>query len=367
VFHWFRKVVSVRTLKVGWTKFMPNDTTRQSVSSAPLFVGVDVGGTNIKLGVVNDLGELLGSDTTPTESERGVPDAIERVVNRIRALTKKQGVGELDIAAVGLATPGTMDLRAGLILEPPNLPGWRHFPIRDALRDAYGKPVFFANDATAAGFGEFWVGSGRKCNSIVLLTLGTGVGAGIILDSRTIDGEHDHGSEVGHIPIAMGTGARRCNCGQAGHLEAYCSATAVVRRAQELLELGAETAIRDRLSPGKHLTAKMIYEEAERSDKFCWDLIQETADYLAVGILSVAHTLDPAMIVLGGAMNFGGADSPVGRAFLDRVRQEFRRQTFPVLAAKTRIDFAQLGSDAGIIGAAGLAREAHSGRQSRLC
>ncbi len=345
---------------------MALEEIRASQAELPVFVGVDVGGTSIKLGWVDNQGRTLVHDSIPTQAEKSCSDAIRRIAERMGQLAQAHAISKDMVAGVGLATPGTMDLRAGLILEPPNIPGWRHFPIREGLQAACGYPVTFSNDATAAGFGEYWVGRGRDVQSLVLLTLGTGVGGGIILDGRTLDGAHDHGSEIGHVPIDMGPQARWCGCGQRGHIEAYCSATAVAKRALELLESPRETTIRSRLSEGTPMTTRLLYEEAERGDSFAWEVILEAANYLAVGIISVAHSMDPELIVLGGAMDFGGENDLVGKRFLEHVRSEFRKQTFPVLAQKMLIDFAALGGNAGYIGAAGLAREAHYGRQSRL-
>ena len=326
---------------------------------APLFAGVDVGGTTIKLALVDDGGKVLAHTRFPTQDERGVPDAVTRMRKGLDQLCHQIGVEFAAITAVGLGTPGTMDLPKGLILEPPNLPGWRQFPIRQELQEACGgKPVVFANDAGAAAYGEFWVGSGRHYESIVLLTLGTGVGGGIIIGESSLDGAHSHGSECGHIIIDSGSRARRCSCGQAGHLEAYASATAVVARTAESLRSGMPSSLNRRLRTGDQLTALMIAEEAELGDALALEIVDETAGYLALGLVSIVHIIDPEAVILGGAMNFGGCETQVGQRFLKCVQDEFRRMTFPVLAENTDIAFATLGGDAGFIGAAGLARAA---------
>jgi glucokinase len=255
-----------------------------------------------------------------------------------------------------------MDVPAGMLLEPPNLRGWDNFPIRDRVSEHCGLPVAFANDANAAAYGEFWVGSGRAFRSMVLLTLGTGVGGGIIIGDHSVDGEHSHGSECGHIIIDHHQDARMCPCGQTGHLEAYGSATAVVKRAHELLDTRRESSVRRRLANGEELTTLLLAEEAEAGDELSMDLILEAAKYLGVGVTSLMHTIDPDGVVLGGAMTFGGHESPVGRKFLDRVREEVAQRTFPVLREKTIVDFASLGADAGFIGAAGIGRLAHRRR-----
>lgn len=324
----------------------------------PLWFGFDVGGTNIKIGLVDDTGRPLGKTSLPSEPDRSPDGTVVRMVESAARLLTDLGWGWDEVRGVGLGTPGTMDIPRGLMLDPPNMPGWHYYPIRDRLAEACGKPVSFANDANAAAFGEFWVGSGRKYPSIVLLTLGTGVGGGIIVHGLSIDGENSCGSECGHIIIDHHDSARLCNCGQRGHLEAYASATALMKRCEEALAAGRASELATRAAQGERLTPLVIGEEAERGDPLALELVLDTGYYLGVGITSLMHTIDPGAVILGGAMNFGGHDTPLGRRFLARIRDEVRRRAFPVLAERTTIDFAQLGGDAGFIGAAGIARAA---------
>ena len=323
---------------------------------SPLFAGVDLGGTSIKIGLVDNQGRTVGATRISTEQELGPKDAMERMAATINELLESEQIDPSELVAVGLGTPGTMDIPAGMILEPPNLPAWRHFPVRDELSKACQRPVAYANDAAAAAYGEFWIGTGQQFNSMVLLTLGTGVGGGIIIGDQSIDGENSHGSECGHVLIDSGPGARLCSCGQPGHLEAYASATAVVKRTKEALQEESSSSLHQRLEGQQELTTLILYEEATRGDTLSQRIVLETADYLALGIISLVHTIDPGIVVLGGAMTFGGNDDQVGRKFLARIRSQFQEQTFPVLAERTRIDFAALGSSAGYIGAAGIAR-----------
>lgn len=325
----------------------------------PFFLGVDVGGTNIKIGLVDDLGHTLAFSSLPTEQEHGPQFAVQRTARCCQKMLADLGLSVADVLALGLGTPGTMDIPAGMLLEPPNLPAWSNFPIRDALATAIGLPVTFANDAGAAAFGEFWVGSGKEYHSVVLLTLGTGVGGGIIIGDLSIDGENSHGAECGHIIIDSRADARRCSCGQLGHLEAYASATALIKRAAEAISAGRQSSLQASLASGEDLSGRLVAKAAESGDSLALELVLETADYLSIGIVTFMNTIDPAAVILGGAMNFGGHDTPLGRRFLDRIQTEVRKKSFPVLAQRTVIDFARLGGDAGYIGAAGLARLAN--------
>jgi glucokinase len=235
-------------------------------ASRPLFLGIDIGGTNIKLGIVDDQGRVVGKTHIATEEESGPQDAVRRTRLATDELLHSLRLSLDDLSAVGLASPGTQDVKSGLLLHPHNLPHWFRFPIRQCVADAFGLPVAYANDANAAAYGEFWVGSGREYHSIVLLTLGTGVGGGIIIGDLNVEGEHSHGSECGHIIVDNSPQARMCGCGQPGHLEAYCSATALIKRAQEELDRGTATTIRRRVLAGEELSGLLIAQEAERAD-----------------------------------------------------------------------------------------------------
>lgn len=325
----------------------------------PFFVGVDLGGTNIKAGVVDDWGRPLSWFTTPTLVHLGPEDGARRMGEAVLRVVADAGLRPEQVTRVGLGSPGTMDIPAGLLLDPPNLPGWDNFPLRDRVSHHCRYPVSFVNDAGAAAYGEYWVGAARDFKSLVMFTLGTGVGCGIILNGFSIDGEHSHGAECGHVIIDHRPDARQIPGGMTGHLEAYASATAVIKRTHEALAAGRKTSISGRLEGGEELTPKLVAEEAEQGDGLALELIDETAYYLAVGVVTLMHTIDPSGVLLGGAMTFGGHGTELGRRFLDTVRREVRRRAFPVLAERTTIDYAQLGGDAGYIGAAGVARSHH--------
>src|SRR5947209_13416252 len=205
------------------------------MTALPLFVGLDVGGTTMKAGVVDDAGRPLTAPVSlPTEPAKGQEHGLSVMAETIRRAVAAAGLTIDQVAAIGVATPGSMDIPAGLILDPPNLKPWRNVTVRQSIADAFGLPTAFQNDANAAAYGEFWVGAGREYRSMVLFTLGTGVGGGIILGDTVIEGEHSHGAELGHMKIEL-TNARECGCGKRGCLEAYASATAVVARTHEAL------------------------------------------------------------------------------------------------------------------------------------
>ncbi len=331
-------------------------TTSSSAAQKPFFVGLDVGGTNIKIGIVDDAGQTVAYQSMPTEQDKGAEDACVRMADVVRRLMQDNRIAATDVARAGIATPGPMDIAKGLILRPGNLPGWRDFPIRDRVSHHLGLPASFANDANAAAYGEFWSGAGKQFHSLVLLTLGTGVGGGIIIGDTLVEGEHSCGSECGHIIINPADDARLDSLGNRGSLEGYCNATAVVDRALAAMGSGAVTSLAKRQAAGDEITPQVVAQEAEKGDEVARRAIMETAYWLAIGIVTFIHTIDPDAVVLGGAMTFGGYDTEVGRAFLQRIRDEVRPRLLEPLRDAVRIEFASLGGDAGYIGAAGLAR-----------
>lgn len=326
-------------------------------SISPIFLGIDVGGTNIKAGVVSDVGKVMAQASVPTEAIRGPEHGVAQMARAADQALQQLSMSSKDIAAIGLATPGTMDIPAGMLLNPQNLPGWSNFPVRQKVADALERPTVFQNDANAAAYGEYWAGLASEADSLVFFTLGTGLGGGLIVDDTIVQGEHSHGSELGHIIIEMDNG-RLCKTGQYGTLEAYCSATALIQRFHEAMQQGHTSSVSDRMDDVTALSPLLIAEEAEKGDELSRVLILEMARCLGVATTSICHVVDPTIVLLGGAMTFGRHETDIGRAFLECVRTEFRRRAFPVLAEKITIDYASLGGNAGFIGAAGCARRA---------
>ena len=230
-------------------------------AKSPFFAGIDLGGTNIKVGVVDDLGRPLSWLSIPTEVEQGPEDAARRMGAAVHRAIRDAGLG------ARARSPAWGSARRAEWISPRecsppsiNLTGWDNFPIRDRVSHHCGLPVTFENDANAAAYGEYWVGSGRDFQSMVLLTLGTGIGCGIIIGDLVVQGAHSHGGEAGHVIIDPRDDARMCGCGWRGHLEAYASATAVIKRTREALDAGRASSLSKRIAAGAELTPKLIAE-----------------------------------------------------------------------------------------------------------
>jgi glucokinase len=268
----------------------------------------------------------------------------------IRAAVAQAGLRLEQVAAIGVATPGTMDIPAGMILDPPNLKPWRNVPVRKYVLQTFGVPTAFQNDANAAALGEYWAGAGKGTHSMVMFTLGTGVGGGIIIGGQVLEGEHSHGAEIGHIKIEM-SHPRQCGCGRWGCLEAYASATSVVKRTLEALDQDGGQSVLHRLRrEGGDLSARDIFSAAP-DDPLAEKVVEETGYYLAIGAMNMMHTIDPDMVVFTGGM------IAAGESFLERIRRHVQALAFPVPAERTQIRYAQLGGDAGFIGAAACGRQ----------
>ena len=305
----------------------------------------------MKAGVVDDQGKPLISVSLPTEAYKGQDHGLARMAETIRAAV---GAGQMrmeQIAAIGVATPGTMDIPAGIILDPPNLKPWQNVPVRQYIHDTFGLPTAFQNDANAAAYGEYWAGAGRGAHSMVLYTLGTGVGGGIVIGDVVVEGVHSHGAELGHVKIEI-TNPRQCGCGRWGCLEAYASATAVVKRTLEALaENPTSSVLSQHMRRDEVITARDVFEAAAANDPLAGKIVEDTAYYLAVSAMNMMHTIDPTVVVFAGGM------IAAGESFLERIRAHIRELAFPVPAAKTQIRYAELGVDAGFIGAAACGRQ----------
>jgi len=316
------------------------------------FVGIDLGGTNIKGGIVDEDRTVLSRVSIPTEADQGPDHVIGRMADLVGRVIEEADLAKSDIEAVGIGSPGSMSHTLGIIIKPPNLPGWENVPLRDRIKEMTGLPTTLENDANAAAWGEFWAGAGRGTRHMVMFTLGTGVGGGIITDGRLLRGHFDNGAELGHTIIQPG--GRRCGCGQEGCLEAYASASYTARRATEAVEAGEASSLADVLRTEGEITSEDVVNAATANDPLAVRIFDETCHYLAVACVNMQHATNPERIVLAGGM------IAAGDVLLEPIRRKAAEMTWKAADDLPEILFASLGNDAGFIGAAGcawLARE----------
>jgi glucokinase len=321
-------------------------------------VGVDLGGTNIVVGLVPiEGGEVLGLRTLPTESLHGAKFVVDRIVRMVRqavdeVLAAEGGTRE-QVAGVGIGSPGPLDRATGTVINTPNL-GWRNFPLRDLIAQGTGFAATLDNDANCATYGEWWLGAGREVNTLIGLTLGTGIGGGIVLDGEIYHGCSDVAGEIGHTTIDS-TG-RKCKCGNYGCLEAYASGPAIAARAVEGMEAGVESMLTE-LVGGRleDITAATVYEGAVAGDAYATEVMKDTAKFLGAGIANVINLLNPEMIVITGGV------TRAGEHLFGPLRAEVRRRAFRSAEERCQIVSGQLPGTAGVIGAAAVFKKEELG------
>ncbi len=312
-------------------------------------VGVDIGGTTINVGVVPiEGGAPEAFRTKPTESQRGPKFVVDRVKSMIEEaiaeVTRTHSCGRSAIAGVGIGSPGPLDRKTGTVISTPNL-GWRNFPLRDLIQNAVDLPATLENDANAATYGEWWLGAGRRVNTLAGVTLGTGIGGGLILNGEIYHGASDAAAEIGHMTISS-TG-RKCKCGNYGCLEAYASGPAIALRAIEGLEAGAESILTQLVNNISHITAETVFEAVVKEDRYATEVVSETAKFLGAGVANIINVLNPEMVVISGGV------TRAGKHLMDPLRAEVRLRSFKVAEEACRIVPAELRGTAGVIGAAG--------------
>jgi len=311
------------------------------------YIGVDLGGTNIKAGLVTENGKVVERTSIPTEPDGGPDHVIGRIAEAAEIVRKAGGVSKDLVGGVGIGSPGTLDIKAGVVRFPPNLPGWRNVPVVERFTAITGLKAVLENDANAAAYGEFWAGAARDVHSMVMFTLGTGVGGGIIIDDVLVHGNTDSAAEIGHITIEAN--GRKCPCGNWGCLEAYASANSMARRFVEAVDAGEPSSLADKARGNGKITSKMIYEAAVAGDELANRIFRETGNYLGIGIVNMLHTLNPARVVLSGGM------IAAGDMLMRPVRETVEKRAIPDVRRNCDIVFATLGEDAGFIGGAGCA------------
>lgn len=312
------------------------------------FIGIDLGGTNIRGGLVDDLGNIINRRQEPTLAKEGADSVVNRLIHFIEFLSSQNST--LELKGIGVGCPGIIDIEQGVIHKSPNLPGFKDVPLKRILHEHFRVPSFIENDANTIAFGEKYYGVGKDVSSLVCLTLGTGVGGGIILDNKLWHGFNGMAAEVGHITIIPD--GIKCGCGNNGCLEVYASATAVVNRAIDLISKGKESKLKDIFKSGAKLTAKMVYEAALENDLLSCQILDQTGKYLGIGIADLINLLNPEMIVIGGGM------ASAWDLLFPPMSLEIKKRAFDIPAQSARIVRAQLGDDAGIFGAAALVSHA---------
>lgn len=312
------------------------------------YIGIDLGGTGIKAGVVDEQGVILAKGSCPTEPERGYEAVIHDMAMLAIDVAKQSGHEMSEIKAIGIGLPGIMDQRTGVVPFCTNL-YWHDVPLVKEMAKYVDVPVFADNDATVAGLAESVAGVSAGCDSSVFVTLGTGVGGGVVLGGKVFSGSHGVATEIGHMVTV--DGGEKCTCGKKGCWERYASATALIREGRKLCAAKPETALAKAVGGNTDaITAKHVIDLAKAWDPDCSALFDNYVHHLCVGLTNLINLYDPEVIALGGGVSHAGA------FLLDAVRARLPETVFFKTMPYARVELAKLTNDAGIIGAAMLGR-----------
>ena len=313
-----------------------------------LVIGVDLGGTKCTVGAMAaDGSREFGFKTQLTFAQHGADSVVERIALLVETVIAQAiadtGDSRSDILGIGIGAPGPLRRTDGVVVIAPNL-GWHDYPLGPRLAAATGLTVTLDNDANCATLGEWWIGAARGANNVVGLTIGTGIGGGLIIDGRLYHGSSDVAGEIGHTTIE--TAGRRCKCGNYGCLEAYASGPAIAERAREALDGNGPSLLRT-VTGGKlaALTAQHVYDAAQHGDEIAREVVRDTARYLGAGVANLLNLFNPDVIVLAGGV------TEAGELLLTPLRAEARRRAFRPAVDAARIVPGELGSRAGVVGA----------------
>ena len=337
-----------------------NKKARVKPQGNPSFaIGVDLGGTNLRIAAVDARGKLREKITTETRVARARDEVITEMCRAIQALATKQKKTGGKLAGVGVGVPGIIDLASGMLRASPNLPGWEDYPVREEIERRLGTRVLLENDANAAALGEKWLGAGRDANDLCMLTLGTGVGGGIILGGRIWHGMTGMAGEMGHINVEPE--GPPCGCGSRGCLEQFASATAIERMARAAAAGGGAPALA-RVTAKRGFSSETVCRLAESGDPAAQEIFGQVGRALGIVVAALVNTFNLPMYVVGGGV------AEAWDMFSPAMMEEVRRRSFVYVATsshpaggRTVIARAQLGSDAGLFGAARLAMQDRRG------
>ena len=307
-------------------------------------VGVDIGGTNVKIALVDKKGEILFSKTVPTRAEMGYEYTVGNIKQSIKELIEEAKIEKNAIEGIGFGFPGQIDCDNGIVRILPNIPGWINVPIADIMQKEFNVPVKVDNDVRCAALAELNYGAGSGCKNLICITIGTGIGSGLIVNGKLVRGASNAAGEIGHIKLSLHDGPI-CGCGDMGCMEAYASGPAIVAMAKEYVAGGKSTKFREIAGSVDAITPAIVARAAKEGDVVAQRIFQIMGEYIGTGLASVVNLLNPEKIVIGG----GVADA--GDILIEPLKSALKNRAMPIQGAAVDIVPAQLGNTAGVIGA----------------
>lgn len=305
-------------------------------------IGIDLGGTKISTALSDFQGNILNNVVVKTKADEGQIAVLNRIISTIELVIDKEGISIDEIEAIGIGSPGPLNVRTGVIIETPNLP-FKNFNIKKSIEDKFKVSVYLDNDANVATIGEFMFGAGRGKKNLVFMTVSTGIGGGAIINGNIYRGSTFNALEIGHTTI--NPKGPKCNCGNIGCLEVLASGTAIGKRGQEV----AESEVKTSLKNYNKITSYEVFLEAGKGDKEAKKIRDKALNYLGIGVANVVSIFDPEMVIIGGGV------TQVGDILFERVRKVVNERCFKVMSDNCDIVPAALGTSAGVVGAAALA------------
>ena len=304
-------------------------------------IGIDVGGTNVKIALVNDKGNIIYSNSIPTRAEMGYEYTINNMKEAISELIKETKSDKKSIEGIGFGFPGQIDYQKGIVRLAPNIPGWVEVPIAEIMEKEFGIPTRVDNDVRCAALGELNYGAGIGCENLICITVGTGIGSGLIINSKLVRGASNAAGEIGHIKLDM-HGGPLCGCGDRGCLEAFASGPSIVAMAEEYIKGGKSTKYRELANPD--ITPYIVSEAAKQGDPVAKRIFTIVGEYIGIGLASVVNLLNPEKIIIGGGV------AAAGDLLLNPIKENLIKRAMPIAGSAVEIVPAQLGNSAGVIG-----------------
>ena len=305
-------------------------------------IGIDVGGTNVKIALVNEKGRIIYSNSIPTRAEMGYEYTIGNMKEAIKILLTETKLTPVDIEGMGFGFPGQIDCQKGIVRLAPNIPGWVDVPIANIMEEEFSIPTRVDNDVRCADLGELNFGAGVGCENLICITVGTGIGSGLIINGKLVRGASNAAGEIGHIKLDI-QGGRLCGCGDRGCLEAFASGPSIVALAEDYIKGGKSTKYRELANP--EITPYIVSEAAKQGDPVAKRIFTIVGEYIGVGLASVVNLLNPEKIIIGGGV------AAAGDILMNPIKETLVKRAMPIAGAAVEVVPAQLGNTAGVIGA----------------
>lgn len=307
-------------------------------------IGIDVGGTNVKIALVDEKGKIIYSNSVPTYAKMGYEYTVNNIKQSIKDLMKETNNDAKNIEGIGFDFPGQVDYKTGVVKLAPNIPGWVNVPIASMIEEEFHIPTRIDNDVRCAALGELKFGAGRGCENFVCITVGTGIGSGLVVNGKLVRGASNAAGEIGHIKLQMNDGPI-CGCGDYGCLEAYASGPSIVAMAQDYIKGGKSTKFRELAGVDGEITPYLVAKAAEAGDVVAKRIFEIMGEYIGIGLTSVINLLNPEKVIIGGGV------AEAGDLLLDPIRRTVKKRAMVIAGEAVKIVPAELGNSAGVIGA----------------